>query len=71
MPKRDAKQVRAELRRANQSLRDWRAKANEFVPGGPSQYLKGLRRLEARVDRLTKERAAAMESERVKLKSPG
>ena len=35
MAGRDAKQVRAELRRANQALWDWRAKANGFVPGGP------------------------------------
>ena len=59
MADRDAKQVRAELRRANQALRDWRAKANEYVPGGPSQYLKTLRRLEARAELLARERAAS------------
>ena len=69
MPKRDAKRVRAELRSANQALRDWRAKAHEYVPGGPAQYLKALRRLEARVERLAQERAAS-ETRSAGLKRP-
>ena len=58
MARRDAKQVRAELRHAQRALRQWRAKEHDFVPGGPRAYLIALRRLEARVNRLAQERAA-------------
>ena len=56
MARRDAKQVRAELRHAQRALREWRARENEYIPGG--RYIRTLRRLEHDVNRLTKERAA-------------